>query len=169
MNKETVLFALLRVAVCTEAGTEELRAACTDDMLESVYVLASKYDLAHLVGQGVSKLNLAESETLNQCKNSAMQAFVRYGRMNYAYESVCGVLEAEQIPFIPLKGSVLREWYPEPWMRTSCDMDILVHKEDAESAAALLQEKLHIPGRVALPTIFPYMRPAVSNWSSTIP
>lgn len=143
MNKEAVLFALLRIAVCGETGTDELRAACTEACLEEVYVLALKYDLAHLVGQGASKLNLEACEALNQCKQSAMQAFMRYGRMNYEYESVCGVLEAEQIPFIPLKGAVLRQWYPEPWMRTSCDMDILVHKEDAERASTLLQEKLH--------------------------
>ena len=34
-----------------------------------------------------------------------------------------------QIPFLPLKGSVIRQYYPEPWMRTSCDIDILVDFE----------------------------------------
>ena len=36
--------------------------------------------------------------------------------------------------------SVVREYYPEPWLRTSCDIDILVHKEDLNKAMAVLLE-----------------------------
>lgn len=46
-------------------------------------------------------------------------------------------------PFIPLKGSVLREFYPEPWMRTSCDIDVLVPEQDLTAAADVLVQKLH--------------------------
>ena len=42
---------------------------------------------------------------------------------------------------MPLKGSVLRASYPQDWMRTSCDIDILVHREDLERAVELLVEK----------------------------
>ena len=31
----------------------------------------------------------------------------------------CAVLEEAKIPYIPLKGTVLRDYYPEAWMRTS--------------------------------------------------
>ena len=44
----------------------------------------------------------------------------------------CNALEKAQIPFVPLKGSVIRKYYPEAWMRTSSDIDVLVHKEDVE-------------------------------------
>ena len=44
---------------------------------------------------------------------------------------------------MPLKGSVITKHYPEPWMRTSCDMDILVKQEDLEKAAGYLCEKLN--------------------------
>lgn len=53
-----------------------------------------------------------------------------YKRMNYEYEQVCDALEKAEIPFIPLKGVVIREYYPEPWMRTSCDIDILVREKN---------------------------------------
>lgn len=142
MDKTQLLFALLRIAVCGEPVTEEVKSSCTPEMLGQVYTLANCHDLAHLVGQAVSKLELPESEALTRCKQAAMQAFARYMRQSHAYEQTCAALEEAQIPFIPLKGSVLRDHYPEPWMRTSCDMDILVKEEELEKAACTLEEKL---------------------------
>ncbi len=141
MDTEELLFALLRAAVSGETVGDKTEDACTPDMLEAIYVLARRYDLSHLVGQAASKLGLPESEPLAKCKQVAMQAFMRYMQMNHSYEQICVALEEAQIPFIPLKGSVLRDDYPEPWMRTSCDIDILVHEEDLGKAIGVLTEK----------------------------
>ena len=46
-----------------------------------------------------------------------------------------------EIPFLPLKGSLLRPMYPKPEMRTMCDLDILIHKEDLEKAGQWLLEQ----------------------------
>lgn len=143
MKRETLLFELIRIAVCGEAVSEEVKTACTDEVLEQVCALASRYDLSHLVGVAVSKLGLCETDITKRCSQLPMQAMFRYVRLNYEYEAACRTLEEGKIPFIPLKGSVLRDWYPEPWMRTSCDMDILVHEEQVERASQLLQDKLH--------------------------
>ncbi|MBQ8797857.1 MAG: nucleotidyltransferase family protein [Oscillospiraceae bacterium] len=142
MNKEAVLFALIRSVICGETVNQEIKAACTPELLENVYTLASKHDLVHLVGQAVSKLDLPESEALTKCKQTAMRAFVRYMQQNNEYTQVCQVLEEANIPYIPLKGSVLRDYYPEPWMRTSCDADILVKEDILDTATELLIQKL---------------------------
>lgn len=143
MNTETLLFALVRIAVCGEAVTESVKEACTDEMLQKVITLAIRYDLSHLVGLAVNKLGLEATPVTKRCTQLPMQAMYRYVQLNYQYEAVCKTLEEGKIPFIPLKGSVLRAWYPEPWMRTSCDMDILVREETVDEAAKLLQDKLH--------------------------
>ena len=140
METAQLLFQLIRVAVCGEAPAQELKTACTPEALEQVFAMAARHDLAHLAGQGASKLPLADSEPLQKCKKAAMQAFMRHARQEYTYQKVCALLEQAQIPFIPLKGSVLRAHYPEGWMRTSCDMDILVHEEALEQASALLEQ-----------------------------
>ena len=142
MNKEKLLLALVRNVICGETVSEETTAVCTPEMLDEVYALAHKHDLKHLVGQAVSKMTLPESETLNKCKKAAMQAFLRYMQQSHEYTRTCAVLEEANIPFIPLKGSVLRDYYPEAWMRTSCDADILVKEEILDTAVALLTEKL---------------------------
>lgn len=142
MKPETLLFALLRSAVCGTAVPEEVKAACTPDMLQQVYTFACRHDLGHLVGQVLSGMNLPESETLNQAKKAAHTALYRYIQLSYEYQQICNTLEQAQIPFIPLKGAVIRNYYPEPWLRTSCDIDILVHEEDLERATAALVKHL---------------------------
>ena len=94
MNTEELLFALLRVAVCGETASEELNNACTDEQLGRVYALASRYDVAHLVGQALGKLNVGANEAAELCKKSTMRAVYRYVGMSNAYETVCQVLEA---------------------------------------------------------------------------
>jgi hypothetical protein len=69
-------------------------------------------------------------------------AVMRYENFNLALEKISALFEEEKIPFIPLKGAVIRNLYPEPWMRTSCDIDILVHEEDIDRAEKALVEKL---------------------------
>ena len=142
MDTVAVLVALIRGVICGETISEQVKTACTPEMLERVYVLADKHDLAHLVGQALSKLDLPGSEPIQKCKQAAMIAFVRYVRLNREYMRISSTLEEAQIPFIPLKGSVLRDYYPEPWMRTSCDVDILVREEISDTAAQLLVDKL---------------------------
>lgn len=137
-----VLFALLQSAVCGQPVTEDIKAACTVQMLEDVYTLANRHDLAHLAGQALSKLSLPESDGLAKCQQAAKQAIFRYMRTDLAYGQICGALEAAQIPFIPLKGSVLRAYYPEAWMRTSCDIDILVRENRLEAAVDALKSRL---------------------------
>lgn len=142
MHTEQLLFGLIRIAVCGESVSETVKTACTDEALQKVTALAIRYDLSHLVGLAVSKLGLKETETTKRCTQLPMQAMFRYVQLSYQYEAICKTLEEGKIPFIPLKGSVLRAWYPEPWMRTSCDMDILVREESVDAASRLLQDKL---------------------------
>ena len=51
-------------------------------------------------------------------------------------------LEEAGIPFILLKGAVMRSYYPEAWMRTSSDIDVLVPGDDMPRAIAVIEEKL---------------------------
>lgn len=142
MQTEQLLFALLRDTVCGQPVPEDTKAECTAEMLEQVYTLAAKHDLAHLAGQALSKLDLPESEGLEKFKGITKQAIFRYVRLDLTYTQICETLEKAEIPFVPLKGSVLRNDYPEPWMRTSSDIDILVQETHLEAAAQSLKEKL---------------------------
>lgn len=115
----------------------------TDDELARLYKLSKAHDLAHLVGNALIKNNLIENGELKaKFQKQTMLAVYRYEKINCESERLRKTLNEAKIPFIPLKGAVIRQYYPEPWMRTSCDIDILVHEGDLESAAAVISDKL---------------------------
>ena len=124
--------------------------------LIEVYKLSKAHDVAHLVGDALNKSGVFENlpADLDENERAAIAkvkekfdeqiftAVYRYENINYELEQICKTLEEAKIPFIPLKGSVIRKYYPEPWMRTSCDIDILVKEKDADNAAEYLQTQL---------------------------
>ncbi len=142
MAPETLLFPLIQTVICGQKLDSEISAACTEAALEEVYKLAAAHDLAHLVGQAVSRPEFPEGETVKKCKQAAMGAFVRQMRQEQAFARVSKAFEGAKIPFIPLKGQVLRSAYPEPWMRTSSDLDILVREADLTRGTELLIQSL---------------------------
>lgn len=123
--------------------------------LSELYKLSKAHDMAHLAGDALSKCgaftNLpdttdeAERATIAKIKakfdEQVFTAVYRYENINYELEQLKQTLNEAKIPFIPLKGSVIRKFYPEPWQRTSCDIDILVREEDLEAAVKALVQK----------------------------
>ena len=71
-----------------------------------------------------------------------MLAVFRERQLSHELHALVDLFEEAQICYLPLKGAVMRGRYPAPWMRTSCDLDILVHEEDLAAATRLLTEKL---------------------------
>lgn len=111
----------------------------TDEELAKLYKLSKSHDLVHLVGDALIKNALiGDGEIKAKFQKQIMLAVYRYEKINYELGRLRKVLNEAQIPFIPLKGSVLRRYYPEPWMRTSCDIDVLVNESDLERAVSAL-------------------------------
>ena len=144
MNNQTtqILFSLLRSAITEENLSEKERETCSSELLPEILKIASDYDVAHLLVLGLKQNGLI-SETEKSLENYIFKAVFRYERMKHEYQNICNTLEKFEIPFLPLKGAVLREYYPKPWMRTSCDIDILVHSEDLEKAISCLSENIN--------------------------
>lgn len=134
------LFLFLRAAFWEERSSEEERIACNSYELSELMVIAKQQDVLHLLAMGMKKSGRLE-ENNPQLENGIFRAVSRYKKLHGALEQICPVLEDAKIPFIPLKGSVIRRYYPLPWMRTSCDIDILVCADDVEKASSVLVEK----------------------------
>lgn len=133
-----IMFDLLAQAVLGKRADAEEMLSHPVEISHALYSMAQKHDLAHLVAHAVEGLDIPECEVLTKLRNAKMRAIYRYARMDYDYEQICQTLEAAEIPFIPLKGSILRQYYPEAWMRTSCDIDVLVHEADLDMATQAL-------------------------------
>lgn len=136
-----ILFTLLRCAICGTQLTEQQREQYAAAQPEEMLSIAAKHDVTHLLVLGLKSNNLITKEN-GKIENCILKAAYRYEKTEFALQNVKKALETVQIPFLPLKGAVMRKYYPQGWMRTSCDIDILVHNEDLEKAVSCLEGKL---------------------------
>lgn len=141
---EKVFFALIRFEINGDELCDEVKNLITPEILPALFKLSKRHDLAHLIGDALDKNGLLSdgAEAKKRFLQERNMAVYRYEQQQYEFEQICSVLEKAEIPFIPLKGSVIRSLYPEPWMRTSCDIDILVKENILETVAQILCEKL---------------------------
>ena len=135
-------FRLLSSVISGRPLSEGERSLYAPAMLPELVVLARHHDLAHLLVLGLKNNGLTD-ESSRALENEIFRAVFRYEQLNYELTRIRETLEQAQVPFIPLKGAVLRDYYPEPWMRTSCDIDVLVHEEDLDGATAALADALN--------------------------
>lgn len=140
MDKFRIRTALIKI-IKGELNEKTYNAeSFTNDEILSIYELAKLHDLAHVVTEWCFKNNLMITNPVFMQK----QVFTlqRFEQMNSVLDSVIKVFEKAQIPFIPLKGSVLRNYYPNPTIRTSCDIDVLIKKADLKRAESILIKEL---------------------------
>ena len=139
-----VMFSLLRYEVCSgEALSDDERELALSER-DVLLRLSKAHDMEHLVADALSRQGLlsGDDDATKKLARAQMLSLFRYERINYDYLEVCRVLEDAGIEFLPLKGAIIRDLYPQPWMRTSCDVDILVREEALERAVAVLTESL---------------------------
>lgn len=142
-NNVQVLFSLLRNTLFDEEIDKETKRAAIE-RADVIYRIAKHHDVVHLLNNAYEKCdyNLLSEDLRKLIKKKHFVSVIRYERTNYDFENIKNAFALGCIPFIPLKGSVMREYYPEPWMRTSCDIDILVHETDIERASEILVNSL---------------------------
>lgn len=140
------MFSILRAQVCDREPNAALFAEPpAQEVLESLYALSNHHDMAHIVGSALDAQALLpqDGEVTKRFRKKQMLAIFRYHNIQNVFERVCAALEAANIRHVPLKGSVLRAYYPEPWMRTSCDIDILIDPESLERVKELAPEQMN--------------------------
>ena len=139
MKAEGVLIELIANVICDKPTSF---VELSDKTLKEVYTFAKHHDLSHFIGAALVKKGIKVSKTAFQYyQNDMFVTVVRMQKISYEYDRVCEALEKAKIQFIPLKGAVIKNYYPEFWMRTSCDIDILVRQEQVKDIVKLLTEK----------------------------
>lgn len=143
MNVRDLLIALVRNAIKGEAIDKSiLKKFLNAEKLAILYKISKKHDIAHIVAYSLEQIGFSlEGESWELFLKEKEQACLRYEMIQADILEICDFFESESIDYIPLKGAVIREYYPEPWMRTSCDIDILVREEDIDRAVHALVEK----------------------------
>ncbi len=138
-----VMMYIIRCAIQEKPLDKDIKSFMTEDFLHKIYNVSVSHDMAHLIGSTLEKYELLpEGKYAEMFREQEITAVYRYERLNFEYNQICEIFEKSKIDFMPLKGAVLRQLYPEPWMRTSCDIDILVHRKDLKRAQSVLEKEL---------------------------
>ena len=138
---ENLIRTMMDLIACEVCGKtiDKPQYALTDEQLAALYGLSKSHDLAHIVGDALIKNGLIQNDELKaKFQKQVMLAVYRYEKLQYELTRLKDALNDAAIPFIPLKGSVIRNFYPSPWLRTSCDIDVLVKEQDVDRAMEVL-------------------------------
>lgn len=108
---------------------------------EVLYRLARKHNVVSLGYEAVMRLpaeQRPDGELLKKWRMDREQCTLQCIYQQAALEEIIQVFEEERIPFVLLKGAVLRELYPRADLRSMSDLDILIREEDAKRAKTVV-------------------------------
>lgn len=135
-----IMMRLLRKGICDPDLELNIDSISDEDIIK-LYELSNTQDLAHIISHVLSENGVRyNSDVAKKFEEKQMLAIFRSENIEYETKRICEILEKGKIEHIPLKGAVLRHYYPEMWMRTSCDVDILVHEEDIDRVCSYFAE-----------------------------
>ena len=146
MNKiQKALIALIRNAVC---GTDENVNIQSVDDARQIWELAAEHSVSNIAATQLVKHPLfADDDEMKAFFSQEMYyAMCDSEHRDFETKRVLEALECAGIDYIPLKGAVVKDCYPESWYRTSSDVDILVHENQLDGA---VQAVVGIPGYTA--------------------
>ncbi len=136
---------LMTSMIATAVGkTQYTHGSIDETEAKRLLALSSKHDVAHIVAAVIDSESLLpkDSEIKKAFYKHKLAAIYRREQLNREEERICEVLSNAGIDFMALKGAVIRKLYPEEWMRSSCDIDILVKESELEKAIGQIVEKL---------------------------
>ena len=115
-----------------------------ESRLAAVYALAKKHDLGYLIAGALRAQGAAlpSGKLGAELERAEMTAVYRVRNNENEQGRVKRCLEDAGIPFILLKGAVTRGYYPEAWMRTSSDIDILVPRDKLDAVVEAITSGL---------------------------
>ena len=105
---------------------------------ENLYKLADFHNVTSLIYPAISALNVPD-EANNKFNYDNHRFIAREARQELEAQRVFNALNNHHIPFIKLKGIVIKNLYPMPHMRTASDVDICMSREDRQKARGIME------------------------------
>lgn len=144
---EDIFIKILRSELTETELDDSVKDQLTPDIVSALYSLADRHDSAHIVFSFLYKCGLKnDCAAYSEFNQKAIMSVYRNEQIKYDFGQICDTFDKASIPYVPLKGSVIRPFYPQDSMRTSCDIDILVKEENLKAAIDALVQKGFVCG-----------------------
>lgn len=133
---------LIGSEVCQNSFSLPSDRLLTDKNLVEILLFSRKHSLAHISASALLNNGLLDNSPQKDLFLKELYSAVYIQEtIKAVFERVCLLFEQTKVIFIPLKGAVIRDLYPQPWMRSSCDIDILINESDLKSTVNMLVEQ----------------------------
>ena len=130
---------IIKSAINETKLPKSVREKLTDEFLVDLFKLSDFHDLAHVVSYKLTKEGITVPESFTKKENLAKY---RFGIHDFETERIMSEFEEAKIAYFILKGATIRSIYPEPYLRASCDIDVLVKKEDVKKAEEIIIKRI---------------------------
>ena len=135
---ETLIRSTLYPILRSGMGLETPPVPLSEADCRALFELGKQQAILPVIWQGVQKQGVPR-DWLAEQKQAQSLCLYQYVLLDDALRKIGATLDKAGIGWLPLKGAVIRNLYPEPWMRTSTDIDVLVRPEDLGKAIRALE------------------------------
>ena len=109
-------------------------AVLTNEELKAVYRVASRHQLVTLTASGLKSAGICSEEFKSAAAKARWQSLL----FDAEFSEISKKLESANIPYLPLKGILLKKLYPGIGAREMSDIDVLIGREDAEAVREIM-------------------------------
>ena len=133
------IFSVIRCGLGLETSDVQL----SEDEFAELIEIGKKQSVLPVIYAGLNRMNvpIEQMKKADQARNKDLYRFIQ---QDNALHQICAVLNEAKIPYVLLKGAVLRDLYPAKEMRTSADIDVLVHEEEIDNTVRVIDSKTDI-------------------------
>lgn len=105
-----------------------------------VFSMAKKHGVSALGFYAIKQLkNPPDAELMEKWETQNAKLLAKCVNQEAEFSALTACFEEHEIPFLPLKGSVVRELFPLPYLREMGDIDILIPADKIQKACGLVQ------------------------------
>ena len=145
MKEGDFLIALITSQLKKEKLNIELIKEIEKGDINKLYRLSCMHSVTNIISDALKENGVnIEKELLSKFKNEKLKLNLKSQRLNYDVVEIFNALEENGVYFIPLKGIVVKDYYPREDMRFSTDVDILIKKQDEKKVNEILTKKCNL-------------------------
>ena len=156
------LLRLIRAALHPDANqTVELNAECDAEKLASIIVRQSLVTLVYPV---IARQTADGWQPAREKLKPVYEQEIHKGLVQeYEIQTLLDDLEKDGIDCLPMKGWVMRRFYPDPLMRSMSDFDLLIRDMDSRQMESWMKKQGYTPEHVDQETHDVYYKPPYMN------
>ena len=135
---------LLYLMACALQGVSAREEVLADADLKQLLLMARKHSVASMVCMALEKTAIfanADEAAKKQWLEAKNKAIRKNMLLDAERKTILHELETQGIWYMPLKGSILKDWYPKPGMREMADNDILFDPSGRKQVWEIFQNR----------------------------